>query len=186
VDLLRGRPRPLGPDEGEEAFRHHKLLAAEVHRASRLDRRANESETESWIRYVMGHFPGGRNGEAEARVLWSDWRTSLLKQNTPGGGVVVTHGQPTIHWVCDQHRRLCVNLDDAWDDFESSVDSFVAHLQTSPRRNIVLRRWRKAAWTVEAFIPADPLVPVATCMTASVGTSITMSLAARSVTGNGP
>jgi hypothetical protein len=40
--LLRARPPALRPDQGDEAFRQHKLLASAVHRASRLDARGSE------------------------------------------------------------------------------------------------------------------------------------------------
>lgn len=96
--LLRDRPDPLRPDQGEEAFRQHKLLASAVHRASRLDARGSESETEAWVRYMSEHFPPSRNSPSDARLLFVDWRTSLLKDDTPGPRVSITHGQSFAHW----------------------------------------------------------------------------------------
>jgi len=132
-DLTKDRPRPLGPNEGSEALRQHKVLAAAVHRAAKLDERGKDSETTAWIRYLTRHYPIGRNSEADAKLLWVSWRTSLLKEGTPGPRVAVAHGQPVIHWTVEQDGTLCLNLEDAWDDFAASVDSFVSSLRTSPR-----------------------------------------------------
>jgi hypothetical protein len=120
--LLRDRPNPLRPDQGEEAFRQHKLLASAIHRASRLDVRGSESETEAWVRYVSEHFPPSRNNPADARLLFVDWRTGLLKKDTPGPRVPITHGQSFARWGRDQAGRLCINLEDMWTEFEQSVD----------------------------------------------------------------
>jgi hypothetical protein len=188
ADLLRGRPRPLGPGDGDEAFQQHKLLAAAVHRAAKLDQRGSESETESWVRHIVDHFPEGRNGEADARLLFADWRTSLLKNGTPGPRVPITHGQPHAHRARDTEGRLCLNLEGAWDDYAASVESFMADLHTSPRRQIVLDRWRKQRWTVEPFSAID-MIASATVMdapaSASFATSQTIS-SAFSVTANPP
>jgi hypothetical protein len=90
--LLRSRPPTLEPGQGHEAFQQHKLLASAVHRAARLDQRGSESETDAWVRYLTEHFPPGRNDAADARLLFGQWRTPLLKDDTPGSGVVITHG----------------------------------------------------------------------------------------------
>jgi hypothetical protein len=151
--LLRTRPPALGPDQGDEAFRQHKLLASAVHRASRLDARSSESETDAWVRYVSDHFPPGRNHPNDARVLFADWRTSLLKDDSPGPRVPITHGQSHAHWERDARGRLCINLEDMWADFERSVEHFVAYLRaTGDRRSIVLARWRETTTVVEPFL----------------------------------
>ena len=80
--------RPLRPDEGEEAFQQHKLLAAAVHRATELDRQDAESETEAWVRYVTAHFPPGRNDADDARLLFGDWRSALLKRDSVPGQIL--------------------------------------------------------------------------------------------------
>jgi hypothetical protein len=74
-DLLRGRPRALGPEEGVEAFQQHKLLVAAVHRAAKLNQRKSESETDAWVRYISSHYPAGRNDPTDAR----------LRSSAPGG-----------------------------------------------------------------------------------------------------
>lgn len=106
------------------------------------------------MRHVVDHFPAGRNAELDARLLFSDWRSRLLKCNAPGPGIAITHGQPVLHWQRDQNGRLCLNLEDAWDDYTASVESFAARLRASPRRKIVLARWRKQRWVVEPFAPS--------------------------------
>jgi hypothetical protein len=171
--LLRDRPGALRPDQGTEAFRHHKLLAAAVHRASRLDARSGESETDAWVRYVREHFPSGRNEEGDARLLFAQWRTALLKDDAPGPQVPITHGQPTAHWQRDKDGRLCLNLEDMWADFEESVDHFIAYLRATPeRRAVALRRWRETDWSVQSF---EPVVAGAgaTAMRASISTTST-------------
>jgi hypothetical protein len=151
--LLRARPPALGPDQGDEAFRQHKLIASAVHRTSRLDARGSESETDAWVRYVSDHFPSGRNDPTDARLLFGDWRTSLLKEDSPGPRVPVTHGQSHAHWQRDGRGRLCINLEDMWTDYERSVDHFVAYLSETPdRRSVVLGRWRQTTTVVEPFL----------------------------------
>lgn len=192
--LLRGRPRALRPDEGDEAFQQHKLLAAAIHRAAKLDQLKRESETDAWVRYISSHYPAGRNDPTAARLLFGDWRTSLLKDNTPGPGIAITHGQSSIHWQRDERGRLCLNLEDAWDDYAVSVTSFVEHLGRSPRRKIVLKRFKQQHWVVEPFVPAAGMIAGATVMDMPLSasfsnstTSITLSgvAPARSVTASG-
>jgi hypothetical protein len=150
--LLRDRPAPLQPGQGTEAFRQHKLLASAIHRASRLDAHRSESETEAWVRYMTDHFPPGTNDASEARLLFDEWRTSLLKDDAPGPRVPITHGQSDAHRVRDPDGRLCLNLEDMWAEFERSVDHFIAYLRTTPlRRETVLKRWREKFWTVQPF-----------------------------------
>ncbi len=175
AELLRGRPRVLEPDEGDEAFQQHKLLASAVHRAAKLDQRKGESETDAWVRYLVKHFPAGRNSEADARPLFSDWRTSLLKQDTPGPRVTVTHGQSALHWQRDESGHVCLNLEDAWDDYAASVDSFIEHLRVSLRRKVVLARWRKQRRVVEPFIPTSGAIAGATGMSSPMSASFSSS-----------
>jgi len=183
-DLLRGGPGPLRSDEGEEAFQQHKLLSAAVHRAAKLDEQKSESETAAWVRYVTRHFPAGHNDADDARLLFGDWRTSLLKKDTPGPGVAITHGQSAIHWQRDQQGRLCLNLEDTWDDYAASVGSFVEYLRDSARRKVVLARWRKQGWVVEPFIPAIEALAGATVinMPLSASPSVSVSSSATSIT----
>ncbi len=171
AELLRGRSRALEPDEGDEAFQQHKLLASAIHRAAKLNQRKSESETNAWVRYLVKHFPAGRNSEADTRLLFSDWRTSLLKQDTPGPRVTITHGQSVLHWQRDESGRVCLNLEDAWDDYAASVDSFIEHLRDSSRRKVVLARWRKHRWVVEPFIPTSGAIAGATVMDSPMSVS---------------
>lgn len=172
--LLYGRPPVLGFHQGDEAFQQHKLLASAVHRASRLDQRNSESETDAWVRYMLDHFPRGRNDSTDAKLLFEEWRCHLLKDSVPGPAVVITHGQSVVHWKRDETGRLCVNLEDMRADYERSVDHFVEYLRFTPDRlAVVLRRSRERAWDVMPLVFTDASVlPVsgATAMgSASVG-----------------
>lgn len=160
--LLQERPPGFRPDQGLEAFRAHRALATEIHRAARLDRYGEESETRSWVRYVTTYFPPGRNGSSDAELLFKKWRTPLLKDGAPGPEVVVTHGQPHTHWTRDSEGRLWIDLESMWDDFDSSVGRFIGHLQSDPDRlAVAAERWRKNTWTVQAFRPISAAtVPV--------------------------
>ena len=150
--LLRGGRPKLTPQQGDEAFERHMLLASRIHRAARLNQAKNDGEGEAWCRYFDQHFPPFRG--QQAKLLWDDWRTRLLKDETPGGGVVVSHGSARAHWTRDASGRLLVDLESMWDDFEKSVESFIDSLAADPRRRrIVLDRYRKRVWTVQQFQP---------------------------------
>lgn len=166
--LLRTRAPALGPDQGNEAFQQHKLLASAVQRTSRLDARKSDSETDAWVRYITGYFPAGRNDPADARLLFAEWRTRLLKDDAPGPAVPITHGQSVPHWQRDEIGRLCINLEDMWHDFEQSVDNFINYLRTTPdRRAVALERWRDTAWEITPFTPTVAARAGATVISAS-------------------
>jgi hypothetical protein len=153
--LLRNLRRTLGPEDGDEAFDCHILLAVRVHRAVRLNARASDGEGEAWRRYFGAYFPAGRNSAADAQFLWEKWRTGLLKDESPRA---ITHGQSGAHWLPLPGGGFCVNLESMWDDFEHSVSRFVQALQADAadaHRRIVLRRFAERAWTVQQV----PLVP---------------------------
>jgi hypothetical protein len=83
-------------------------------------------------------------------VLWTDWRTSLLKDGAPGAAVLVTHGQPLAHWQRDASGRLCIDLESMWADFEASVDSFLEFLRSADDRcRVVLERALRSSIAVE-------------------------------------
>lgn len=152
VRLLSDRPPALQPEHGHLAFMSHVVLASVVHNATRLDQYGAESQTGAWVRYLTTYFPPGKNSEADARLLWTDWRTALLKKQAPGPGVLVTHGQSGVHWRRDQQGRLCINLEDMWADFEGSVEAFVGYLRKTPdRRAIALRRAEESSVAVVEF-----------------------------------
>jgi hypothetical protein len=151
------RPPELGPDEGARAFQEHKLLAAAIQRVTLLDRHKSESETDAWVRYFVRCFPSPRNGAADARLLFGDWRTSLIKDGAPGARVVMAHGQANAHWIWDTRDRLSIDLESMWDDFERSLGEFEKYLREDPtRRAIALDRFRKkGTFSVEELIPRD-------------------------------
>ena len=117
--LLRNLRRELGPQEGLEAFECHILLAVRIHRAAGLDARESRSGGQAWRRYVVEYFPPGRNARSDADFLWTEWRTRLVKHESPRG---ITHGQSHAHWLPLPEGGFCVNLESMWDDFEYSVD----------------------------------------------------------------
>jgi hypothetical protein len=198
--LLRNvPPRVLPPDHGDEAFQSHKLLSGEVLRASKLDQTQSESETDAFVRYVTTYYPAGRGrgDAATARLLFTDWRTSLTKLDAPGARVPITQSQPLLHWQRDQEGRVCLNLEDAWADFVFSVGEFVDFVSQSARHKIILKRAREHDWHVTSFKPVGlaQALAGATVMDmeasgASFGisrTTISISTGgARSVTAHGP
>ena len=182
-DSLLRRRRP-DVESGEEAFDQHLLLAIALHRVSRLHKSSGESDTKGWIRYVTDFFPSGHNGEAEAFVLWDQWRCTLLKDEQPV--IPISHGQSHGHFRYDSHGRLYLNLEDLWVDYEHSVERFIEHLrEDEDRREVALERWRKRAWQVETVTFADEpsteyatttasiTPPLVADTTASVATSMT-------------
>lgn len=145
---------PLGPDE---AFDQHLLLAVRVHRAALLNQEGDK-EGEGWTQFVTAYFPPGRNGPDEARLLWKEWRTALVK-NEPGG-VSLRHGRPDLHWKLDGHGDPIINLESMADDFEYAVDQFIQALAADEKRAVVVRdRWQKRAWTIRPLTwePQQPL-----------------------------
>ncbi len=148
-----GRPQ-LTREQGAEAFERHMLLASRIHRAARLNQRVSDGEGEAWVRYVEDHFPPTRR--ADAKLLWDDWRTTLLKDESPGGQVAVTHLSPNAHWGRTSNGQLVIDLESMWDDFAASVESFVGSLCADPeRRTIALHRFRERVWIVQEFTIAS-------------------------------
>jgi hypothetical protein len=165
--------RPLSHEAGDEAFERHILLAVRVHRAAGLNARASDKEGQAWRRYFVDYFPPGRNSDADARFLWENWRTRLLKHESPIG---ITHGQESLHWYPLDGAGFCVNLESMWDDFEYSVDRFLEDLAADKqRRGLVVRRWRERSWTVrkvtlypsKRLFPAETLYPGAAALSAA-------------------
>src|SRR5947208_2407136 len=116
ASLLKGRrvDGALGPGDGDEAFERHMLLATRIHRAAGLAQRG-DGQGEGWVQYFVNYFPPRRSLADDARLLWNEWRTPLLKHETPGHGVSMTHGQPFVHWQRDQETGdLCINLESMW------------------------------------------------------------------------
>jgi hypothetical protein len=171
--LLSHRPPLLEPEQGAEAFQQHRLLATTVHQATLLDKRAVESQTGAWIRYFTDYFPAPRNGEADANLLWREWRTSLLKDGAPGERVLVTHGQPPAHWHRDADR-LCINLECMWDDFAESVERFLDFVRAKPERAaIVVPRAQRGRVGIVTFDYLSTATIAASAMVGPVTASAT-------------
>ncbi len=174
ASLVRRRPPKLSPGEGDQAFEEHQILAMAIHRAVQLTKTGDESETRTWVRYVVDYFPAGRNDPDDAKALWKDWRTSLVKKETPGATVSITHGQPHLHWMRNEEDgALVVNLEDLWDDFEASVEALAESLtRDAHRRRIVLKRWRERTWEVRSVRLANLDFSAATAASAASSISI--------------
>jgi len=146
--LLRGLRTELPEVEpGYAAFERHQLLAIRFHRAARLNA-PEETERQGWLTYFREHFP---RGDEHARRLWEDWRGRLVKDEFPGEGVAVSHGQPHAHWqIVDPGQRLFLDLESLADDFERSVGSFVGLLgRDATRRARTLEKWQRRQWSVQ-------------------------------------
>ena len=154
TSLLRGLRVDLTPEQGDEAFERHQLLAIRLHRAARLNQ-TGKGEGAGWQQYFDEHFP---RGGTHAGLLWENWRVTLLKDEMPGEGVVITHCRPDAHWQpVEPGGRLCLNLESMWDEFEASVDHLVESLRSdAARRKVVLKRWRERRWRVETVWRVDP------------------------------
>jgi hypothetical protein len=169
--LLKSRPAPIPLDEGWRAFDAHKLLASQVHRASLLAKVGDANETTHWISYVTEYFPAGHNNAADAKLLWKEWRTDLLKRDCPGDFVVMTHGKSEMHWR-REGDRLCIDLESMWDDFADSVDQFITYLAHTPeRQRITLQRLQDSSWTVQMFSSLSPPVSGASGMAIPLGSA---------------
>lgn len=166
--LLRGLRVELGPDQGFEAFERHLLLASRFHHAAKLNA-PEQGERAAWRQYFGEHFP---RGEEHALLLWESWRNTLLKEETPGSGVLISHGQPHGHWRVFDPGGLYVNLESMWDDFEESVDSMVALLAADPeRRSRSIEWWASRQWSVQLFT----LLPALMTTSASAASSATFA-----------
>jgi hypothetical protein len=109
--------------------------------------------------------------------LWEYWRNTLVKDEFPGSGVVVSHGQPQAHWqLVEGGTRLYLNLESMQDDFVRSVDSFIEALKVdSPRRRTTLEWWSQRQWSVQVVTWMPASTPVTSTASASSGVSASVS-----------
>jgi hypothetical protein len=179
---------PLTPEEGDEAFDQHLLLAARIHRAARLNQ-TGDDEGRGWQQFFVDYFPSGRNDPDDAWLLWKKWRVGLLKDYTPLEGVAMAHGKPDLHWQRDSQGALAINLESMWDDFEHAVGRFIDALGSDDdRAAVVLERWKQRTWTVRPFSLLPQMIgakdgPRVFNMLPGPGVT---ARAAQSVTANGP
>jgi hypothetical protein len=144
------RPQ-LTPEQGYEAFQHHQLLTIRFVRAALTNAVGRDVGLRaSWCTFFAEHFP---RGDEHAVRLWDYWRTTLCKDEMPGSGVVVSHGQPHGHWkLVDPGQRLYVNLESMWDDYYDSVNPLIEALkQDRARLDETLTWWNGRRWTVQQF-----------------------------------
>ena len=132
--LLLSDSMPVVAGQEGLNFQAHKLLTTLIHRAAGLHAHHKPSDTEGWTRYIVDFFPPGQNGAEDARLLFKDWRCTLLKDGSVGPGVAILHGQSWSHW-----RRsdgvLMINLESMWADYEYSVERFIEFLRVTPERS---------------------------------------------------
>jgi hypothetical protein len=167
--LLSGLRVDLGPDQGRDAFERHQLLAIRFHRAARLNA-PREGERAGWRLYFREHFP--RGDDKEAKLLWDRWRCALIKDEYPGPGVAISHGQPHAHWKVVEPGGLFINLESMWDNFEESVDSFIEMLDREPARRVGAIEW----WTNRQYSVQGVALTLPTA-TASVSNSMSVASA---------
>jgi hypothetical protein len=147
VVLLRGLDVPVNEENFLDAFERHQLLAIRFHRAANIDAAHDPSirERGAWRLYFEEHVP--RATDKDALLLWEYWRTTLLKDETPGSGVVITHGSPYLHWTRTSDGRLCVDLESMRDDFTGSVESLMRLLESDATRRQASVEWfAERAW----------------------------------------
>jgi len=157
--LLVGLRVGLQPDQGYQAFERHQLLAIRFHRAARTNA-TGVSERRGWCQYFEEHFP---RGDEYAVLLWERWRNALLKDEYPGPGVVISHGQPHAHWqLVDPGAQLYVDLESMWTDYAQSVDSLIELLERdSERRQAAIKYRVDHHWEVQGYAFAPTHAPVA-------------------------
>src|SRR6266700_4582377 len=144
-ELLRGfQPKylpDLGPDPSYGAFPTHQLLSIRFVRASLTNAVGRKLGLEAaWRTFFAEHFP---RGDEHAERLWKYWRCTLVKDEYPGSGVVISHGQPEPHWTISQPGdRLYVNFESMCQDYYEAVESLISALKNDrPRRDATIIWW---------------------------------------------
>lgn len=173
----------LPPAADFPGIEKHRLLARSFHRLARLPQRhPDDKQGRAWASFFADYVPRLR---AHGPVLWTDWRTPLLKDDAPGPGVIVGHGEPDAH-CATFGDRLFVDLESAITDFIAALDALLARCANDDGlRAIVLRNWRSTQWTVQAFTGYSasatpvavtsgtvPVSAIATVVSASASTSV--------------
>jgi hypothetical protein len=168
--LLVGLRVALQPDQGYQAFERHQLLAIRFHRAARTNA-TGVSERKGWCQYFEEHFP---RGDEYAVLLWERWRNALLKDEYPGPGVVISHGQRHAHWqLVDPGAQLYVDLESMWTDYAQSVDSLIELLERDPERREAAIKYRvDHHWEVQGYAFAPTHGPVASASVSSSSTRL--------------
>jgi hypothetical protein len=153
LDLLRGfQPRclpELGPDPSYAAFQQHQLLSIRFVRASLTNAVGRDlSLTSAWRAFFAEHFP---RGDEHADRLLKHWRNTLCKDEFPGSGVVISHGQPKPHWTITQPgSRLYINFESMCLDHFKAIESLIqALVDDHPRRKATIAWWHERRWTVQ-------------------------------------
>lgn len=168
---LRTR-RPLRRRDSELAFERHQLLAIRFQAGARLNDCGKAKERERWRIYFRQYFP---RGGGQADLLWSRWRKPLLRNEPAGPGVIVTHGRPEAHWqlgVLAEGKGLVIDLESMWDDFEQSVESFVAACRSDERlAGRAVRRWSRRSRGDRAALARPPAPRLSTFHPAATATS---------------
>ena len=120
---IRGQLVDRLQPEGLLGLDGHILVALRFHRLVRLTKvRKKEGDGAAWEAFFAAHVP---NLAAHGRTLWADWRTKLIKDDTPGTLVAIGEGDPRSHGNVYE-GKVFVNLESVADDYIAAVDSVMA------------------------------------------------------------
>jgi hypothetical protein len=130
----------------------HILLAIRFHRLVRLTKaRKKDSDGATWVAFFQAHVPHLAD---HAWTLWKDWRTALLKDDSPGPGVVISEHskEPHPHGQIIEAGKVFIDLESAVDDCMAAVDSLLkACADDAELCATVIRNWRATQWGVWTF-----------------------------------
>jgi hypothetical protein len=159
-------------EDGVRAFELHQLLAIRFTRLSRLSAPSKvKGDGERWRLLLSEHSP---RGEEHEHLLWTQWRSGLLKNDAPGPDIAVAHLEPEAHRTfVSPGNKLLLNLESLWDEYEGTVVSLVAACATNEILcERVLTRWAEHDWSV-GFVSypapdAFALLPASASFTRSI------------------
>jgi hypothetical protein len=170
--LARGLREKLLRGDGVRAFELHQLLAIRFTRLSRLNAPSKiGADSERWALLLREHSP---RGDEHGHLLWTQWRSGLLKNDAPGPDVAVAHLEPKAHRTfVNPGNKLLLNLESLWDEYEGMVDSLIAACGADATlRERVLSRWAAHDWSVGivSYVAQDAfaLLPASASFTRSI------------------
>lgn len=144
---IRGQLVDRLQPEGLLGLDGHILVALRFHRLVRLTKvRKKEGDGAAWEAFFAAHVP---NLAAHGRTLWADWRTKLIKDDTPGTLVAIGEGDPRSHGNVYE-GKVFVNLESVADDYIAAVDSVMAACgKDEDLARTLVTKWRATQWTVQ-------------------------------------
>ena len=119
--------------------------------------RKKDGDGATWERFFAAYVP---RLASHGHRLWDCWRTSLLKDGTPGEGVVISQQTPDPHGRLLDDGNLFVNLESLIDDYIAAVDSLLHACESDDAlRATVLRNWDATQFEVRWFPWEGPTTP---------------------------